>query len=126
MRISHINVLQRDRRGLAVAKALWTERDRLAREYDISPSLLLADAAIIEAAQRKPHNASQFRAVRSLNERVRMHLGNEQDKMFERYAPIQRKVKPSLWKRTIRRRWTCLPTSCPSFPAKRLDTVRMW
>lgn len=96
MRISHINVLQRDRRGLAVAKALWTERDRLAREYDISPSLLLADAAIIEAAQRKPHNASQFRAVRSLNERVRMHLGNEQDKMFERYAPIQRKVKPSL------------------------------
>ena len=101
MRISHINVLQRDRRGLAVAKALWTERDRLAREYDISPSLLLADSAIIEAAQRKPHNASQFRAVRSLNERVRMHLGNEQDKMFERYAPIQRKVKPSLWKRTI-------------------------
>ncbi len=73
----------------------------LAREYDISPSLLLADSAIIEAAQRKPHNASQFRAVRSLNERVRMHLGNEQDKMFERYAPIQRKVKPSLWKRTI-------------------------
>lgn len=118
MRISHINVLQRDRRGLAVAKALWTERDRLAREYDISPSLLLADAAIIEAAQRKPHNASQFRAVRSLNERVRMHLGNEQDKMFERYAPIQRKVKPSLWKRTIQEALDLPSDELPELPGK--------
>lgn len=118
MRISHINVLQRDRRGLAVAKALWTERDRLAREYDISPSLLLADSAIIEAAQRKPHNASQFRAVRSLNERVRMHLGNEQDKMFERYAPIQRKVKPSLWKRTIQEALDLPSDQLPELPGK--------
>ena len=118
MRISHINVLQRDRRGLAVAKALWTERDRLAREYDISPSLLLADSAIIEAAQRKPHNASQFRAVRSLNERVRMHLGNEQDKMFERYAPIQRKVKPSLWKRTIQEALDLPSDELPELPGK--------
>lgn len=99
--ISHINVLRKDRRGLAVARALWTERDRLARELDISPSLLLSDAAIIEAARMKPRNGRQFRAIRSLNERVRMRTGGEQDKMFERYAPIQRSVKPSVWRRAI-------------------------
>ena len=79
---------------MAIAKSLWEERDRLARQYDIAPSLLLADSSIIEAATNKPHNAAQFRALRSLNERVRIHTGTEQDKMFERYAPIQRAVKP--------------------------------
>ncbi|RBP99528.1 HRDC domain-containing protein [Bifidobacterium xylocopae] len=99
--ISRINVLRKDRRGLAIARALWTRRDQLARELDISPSLLLSDAAIIEAAMVKPRNGRQFRSIRSLNERVRMHTGGEQDKMFERYAPIQRSVKPSVWSRTI-------------------------
>lgn len=103
MRISHISNLNRDGLGLCVAKALWEERDRLARQYDIAPALLLSDASIIEAATKKPRNAREFRMIRSLNERVRMNTGGEQDKMFERYAPIQRKVKPSVWRETIRR-----------------------
>ena len=61
LRISHITEIMRDRQALAVAKALWTKRDELAREYDISPTLLLADSTIIEVAERKPHNAAQFR-----------------------------------------------------------------
>ncbi|RBP98171.1 ribonuclease D [Bifidobacterium aemilianum] len=101
MRISHFSKLNRDRLGQTVAKALWEERDRLAREYDIAPTLLLSDAAIIEAAQKKPRRGQDFRRIRSLNERVRIHMGTEQDKMFERYAPIQRQVKPSVWKRVI-------------------------
>ncbi|MEE1297038.1 MAG: HRDC domain-containing protein [Bifidobacterium sp.] len=101
LRISHITAIQKDPRALAVAKSLWETRERLAREHDIAPSLLLSDAAIIEAAQRKPHNGRQFRAIRSLNERVRVHMGNERDKMFERYAPIQRQVKPAVWKQAI-------------------------
>lgn len=100
-RVSHITELHNDRVGLAVVRALWTERDRLAQLYDIAPSLLLADSSIIEAARRKPHNAKEFRAIRSINQRVRIHTGSEQDKMFERYAPIQRKVKPSHWKDII-------------------------
>ena len=49
-------------------------------KYDISPTLLLADSTIIEVAERKPHNAAQFRAVRSINERVRIQAGAEQEK----------------------------------------------
>lgn len=101
LHISHINDIAKDARGLAIARALYVKRDELAQQYDISPSLLLADSSIIEAAQKKPRNAREFRSVRCLNERVRMQLGNEQDKMFERYAPIQRLVKPKVWKECI-------------------------
>ena len=59
LRISRITQLSRDPRGLAIAKSLWEERDRLARQYDIAPSLLLADSSIIEAATNKPHNAAR-------------------------------------------------------------------
>lgn len=101
MNISHFTALGQDRRAQAVAKALWEKRDALARGFDIEPTLLLSDAAIIEAALKKPHNAAQFRAIRSLNERVRRNASGEQAKMYERYAPIQRKVKPSVWKQVI-------------------------
>lgn len=100
--ISRINSLDRDLRGLAVARQLWTVRDYYAKQYDIAPNLLLQDSAIIEAAQRKPHNSREFASIRSLNQRVRMRKGDERDKMFERYAPIQRRVKPAVWKQAIR------------------------
>ncbi len=116
LRISHITKLRGDRRALAVARALWIKRDELARQYDIAPTLLLADASIIEAAQRKPANAREFRAIRSLNERVRVHTGGLQDKMFERYAPIQREVKPSVWKSVIQQALTLPDSELPVMP----------
>ena len=79
LRISHINTVSQDHQGLAVAKALWEKRDELARAYDIAPGLLLSDDSIVEAASRKPRNAREFRMIRSLNERVRMRTGGEQD-----------------------------------------------
>src|SRR5262245_30247290 len=42
----------RSRRGLAVVRALWEARDRIAANADISPGRILADAAIVEAASR--------------------------------------------------------------------------
>lgn len=133
MRISRITTLSRDRRGLAVAKALWEERDRLARRYDIAPGLLLSDAAIIEAAQRKPRNAREFRLIRSLNERVRMHTGGEQDKMFERYAPIQRAVKPNVWKTVIQQalalpadQWPSMPPASADSQANAPRSMKVW
>lgn len=99
--LSGITSLAHDGMGLGVARALWLERDRLARQHDIAPSLLLSDRAIVEAARRKPRNGAEFRAIRSLNERVRVRTGDDRERMFERYAPIQRQVRPSIWRRVI-------------------------
>ncbi|MCI1649220.1 HRDC domain-containing protein [Bifidobacterium tibiigranuli] len=133
LRISHITALNHDGQGQAVAKALWEERDRLARYYDIAPTLLLSDSAIIEAARRKPHNAKEFRAVRALNERVRVHTGGEQDKMFERYAPIQREVKPSVWKGVIQQalelpeeQWPTMPVPSPDTQGNAPRSMKLW
>jgi ribonuclease D len=47
----------RNRRQLAVVRALWTERDRLARDRDIAPGRLLPDSALVAAAAAIPANA---------------------------------------------------------------------
>ena len=116
LRISHITSLRGDRRALAVARALWTKRDELARLHDIAPTLLLSDQAIIEASLKKPHNAREFRVIRSLNERVRVQTGGEQDKMFECYAPIQREIKPSVWKHEIQEALALPESELPVMP----------
>jgi len=41
----------RTRRGLAVVRELWTVRDEIARDADLSPRRVLADQAIVEAAR---------------------------------------------------------------------------
>lgn len=100
-KVSHITDLRADVRSLAVVRELWTQRERLARELDIAPNLLLTDDGIIEAAKRKPRNSRQFKSIRLLNERVRIRTGDEREKMFERYASVQRQVKPQVWKDAI-------------------------
>ena len=42
------------RRGLAVVRELWTARDRIAQDADLSPRRVLPDAAIVEAARTSP------------------------------------------------------------------------
>nr|WP_291772143.1 HRDC domain-containing protein [Bifidobacterium sp.] len=121
LRVSHITDLHRDRRGLAVVKELWTVRDEMAQQYDISPSLLLSDAGIIEAAKIKPRNLRTFRSIRLLNQRVRVHTGSEQDKMFERYAPIQRMVKPVVWKEAIAKALNLSDDELPVLPVRRSE-----
>ncbi|MBO0787791.1 MAG: ribonuclease D [Actinobacteria bacterium] len=46
--------LVRSRRGLAVVRALWQARDQIAQRRDLSPSRVLPDAAIVEAARSLP------------------------------------------------------------------------
>jgi ribonuclease D len=44
----------RNRRSLAVVRALWEARDQIAAAADISPGRILPDAAIVEAASAMP------------------------------------------------------------------------
>jgi ribonuclease D len=42
------------RRGMAVVRELWLERDKIARRRDLSPGRVLPDSAIVEAARMLP------------------------------------------------------------------------
>ncbi len=44
----------RGRRALAAVRELWEERDRIARERDVTPGRILPDSAIVEAAVANP------------------------------------------------------------------------
>jgi ribonuclease D len=74
----------RSRRSLAIVRELWVERDRLAQDRDISPTRLLPDSAIIEAARAAPSSMEDIAAIAGFTGRG-----------ARRYAPN--------WLRTIRR-----------------------
>ncbi len=53
----------RNRRGLAVVRELWLERDKIARRRDMSPTRVLPDAAIVEAARSLPAGAAELAGI---------------------------------------------------------------
>jgi ribonuclease D len=59
----------RTRRGLAVVRELWLERDAIARRRDLSPGRVLPDAAIIEAARALPTGGEELTALPGLSGR---------------------------------------------------------
>ena len=61
-RTSGIHRVQ-SRRGLAVVRELWTVRDRIAQDADLSPRRILPDGAIIEAARSFPTNYQQLSRI---------------------------------------------------------------
>lgn len=50
----------RDPRGLAIVRALWHERDKIAQRRDITPSRILTDKAIVAAAAARPKNVGEL------------------------------------------------------------------
>jgi ribonuclease D len=46
----------RNRRGLAVVRSLWTTRDEIAQDRDLSPGRVLPDSAIVDAAMNPPES----------------------------------------------------------------------
>jgi ribonuclease D len=59
----------RNRRGLAVVRELWLERDRIARRRDMSPTRVLPDAAIVEAARSLPSDGAELVAIQGFGGR---------------------------------------------------------
>ncbi|MGO9081453.1 MAG: HRDC domain-containing protein [Streptosporangiaceae bacterium] len=59
----------RSRRGLAVVRELWLERDAIAQRRDLSPTRLLPDAAIIAAARGMPGGAEELAALQGFTGR---------------------------------------------------------
>ncbi|WP_285735391.1 ribonuclease D [Kitasatospora phosalacinea] len=68
-RTSQLHKVRR-RRQLAAVREMWLTRDRIARERDVSPGRVLADAAIVNAALAMPANAPALIAVQGFGPRV--------------------------------------------------------
>ena len=59
----------RNRRGLAVVRELWLERDKIAQRRDLSPTRVLPDVAIIGAARSLPKSAAELAGITGFNGR---------------------------------------------------------
>ena len=67
----------RTRRGLAVVRELWLERDDIARLRDMAPGRVLPDAAIVEAARTLPTSGDELTAIPGFTSRgARRHIRN--------------------------------------------------
>ena len=60
----------RRRRQLGTVRELWTLRDQLARERDVSPGRVLSDAAIVAAALAMPANVHALTALPGFGNRM--------------------------------------------------------
>jgi ribonuclease D len=59
----------RNRRALAVVREVWTARDRIARDRDLSPGRVLADAAIIDLASSLPRTPAELNELSAFRAR---------------------------------------------------------
>ena len=59
----------RNRRALAAVREVWTARDRIVRERDLSPGRVLQDAAIRELAQKSPKTPAELQALPTMRGR---------------------------------------------------------
>ncbi len=59
----------RNRRSLAIVRELWLERDKIARRRDMSPTKVLPDLAIVEAARQMPTGPAELNAIAGFSSR---------------------------------------------------------
>lgn len=60
----------RSPRQLALARELWTARDRLAREQDVAPGRLIPDSSLVVAAASNPRSRGQLAANKDFRGRA--------------------------------------------------------
>jgi ribonuclease D len=70
----------RNRRQLAIVRELWTSREALARELDLSPGRIVPDASLVEAALAQPASQRALSGLSAFTGRgSRRHLGRWYD-----------------------------------------------
>ncbi len=85
-----------NRRGLAVVRELWLERDKIAQRRDLSPTKVLPDSAIVEAAKSIPAGPQELAAVAGFSGRsARRHLPEWQRALSRARALPDRSLPPA-------------------------------
>jgi ribonuclease D len=67
----------RSRRSLALVRELWLERDQIAQRRDISPTRILPDTAIVEAARAVPASLAELSKLPGFTGRGARRYGPE-------------------------------------------------
>ena len=67
----------RSRRNLAIVRELWLERDRIAQHRDISPTRILPDSAIVDAARAGPGTMEELNQLAGFTGRGARRYGPE-------------------------------------------------
>ena len=81
------------RRGLAVVRELWLERDKIARRRDLSPGRVLPDSAIVEAARALPGTTGDLSELPAFRGRGARRHGSEWRRAVNR---ARAQAEPSL------------------------------
>jgi ribonuclease D len=86
----------RNRRGLGVVRELWLERDEIARRRDLSPTRVLPDAAIIEAARALPSGPDELASVPGFDTRGARRHAAEWGRAIRRAKAQPERTLPAL------------------------------
>ncbi|HTS99910.1 MAG TPA: HRDC domain-containing protein [Streptosporangiaceae bacterium] len=86
----------RNRRGLAIVRELWLERDRIARRRDLSPTRVLTDAAIIEAARSLTAEPGRVAGLAGFNGRGARRHGAEWQRAVDRARAQPERALPAV------------------------------
>ncbi len=94
------------RRDLALVRALWQARDRIAQTIDTAPDLVLSRADIAALARRRPRSLADVRTARPLRSGGKQYLA------------------PALWQ-AVAQAWALpsseLPEPAPARPSRRAE-----
>ncbi len=84
----------RTRRGLAIVRELWLERDKIARGRDMSPTRVLTDAAIVDAARLAPGEPGDLTKIAGFNSRSAKRHTSDWLRAFRRARALPERSWP--------------------------------
>jgi len=84
----------RSRRSLAIVRELWLERDQIAQRRDISPTRILPDAAIVEAARIAPGSLADLAKVAGFTGRGARRYGPDWLRAIKRATALTDSALP--------------------------------
>lgn len=99
----------KDRRGIGILRALWTERDAIGQEQDLAPGRLLPDRSIVAAAQAKPRTLQDMLELDGFTRRttisfrrrwfgaIKQAMALPERQLPPKSAPPDHNAPPSRW-----------------------------
>ncbi len=86
----------RDRRKLAIVRELWSEREKIARARDISPSRILPDRGIVQAATVVPRSVGALLSLHDFGGTTNRRRAHQWERAIQRALALPAEELPPL------------------------------